>query len=317
MTVLSGSSAWSRKATHRWPSSAASDWRRKARDQPAQIGTGPGELPALHGPQAAHDAPEPGHRGPGHARVPEHPAQSRGRAAGALQEPGRSLHDPAPHSGYVVYANRSGRAPMVYEGAPVRERMPLFTLPDQSKLEVEVLLHETIIQRVRAGMAVAIRLEALPDLRLTGVLSAVSPVPISDRNPESGNDATYFVGHVQLTTMPANLRPGMTTQVSISTGLRRESWRYRPWPSRSRTTGKSATCTMKSRWTRRRGQGDAGLPGHARSDRRAERGRRSFPGAVVSRLAYCPVIKRDASHCYRDSSRRLWGQCPAHGETVN
>lgn len=126
----------------------------------------------------------------------------------------------APHGGYVVYANRSGRAPVVYEGAPVRERMPLFTLPDQSKLEVEVLLHETIIDRVRPGMAVSIRLEALHDLKLTGFLSSVSPVPISDRSPESGNEAIYFVGHVQLDTMPPTLRPGMTTQVSISTGLR-------------------------------------------------------------------------------------------------
>jgi HlyD family secretion protein len=126
----------------------------------------------------------------------------------------------APHGGYVVYANRSGRTPVVYEGAPVRERMPLFTLPDQSKLEVEVLLHETVIQRVRPGMEVAIRLEALPDLRLRGILSSVSPVPVSDRSPESGNDATYFVGHVQLETLPSKLRPGMTTQVTISTGLR-------------------------------------------------------------------------------------------------
>jgi HlyD family secretion protein len=126
----------------------------------------------------------------------------------------------APHGGYVVYANRSGRSPVVYEGAPVRERMPLFTLPDQSKLEVEVLLHETIFDRVRPGMAVGIRLEALPELKLTGVLSSVAPVPVSDKNPESGNDATYFVGHVELSSVPSKLRPGMTTQVTISTGLR-------------------------------------------------------------------------------------------------
>ncbi len=126
----------------------------------------------------------------------------------------------APHSGYVVYANRSGRSPQVYEGAPVRERMPLFTLPDQSQLEVEVLLHETVIERVRPGMAVAIRLEALPNLNLTGVLSSISPVPLSDRNPESGNDATYFLGHIHLDITPPKIRPGMTALVTISTGLR-------------------------------------------------------------------------------------------------
>jgi len=126
----------------------------------------------------------------------------------------------APHSGYVVYANRTGRGPQVYEGAPVRERMQLFTLPDQSKLEIEVLLHETIIQRMHPGMTVGIRLEALPDLRLTGVLSSLSPIPLSDRSPESGNDAVYFLGHVQLDSMSPKLRPGMTTQVTISTGIR-------------------------------------------------------------------------------------------------
>jgi HlyD family secretion protein len=126
----------------------------------------------------------------------------------------------APHGGYIVYANRPGREPRVYEGAPVRERMQLFTLPDQSKLEVEVILHETIIDHVRPGMTTRIRIEALPDLMLTGVLSTVSPVPVSDRNPESGTDATYFLGHVQLDANPPKLKPGMTTQVTISTGLR-------------------------------------------------------------------------------------------------
>ena len=67
-----------------------------------------------------------------------------------------------PHSGYLVYSNRPGRDPQVFEGATVRERMPLFTLPDQTKLEVEILIHETIINHVRPGMAASIRVERLP-----------------------------------------------------------------------------------------------------------------------------------------------------------
>ncbi len=30
--------------------------------------------------------------------------------------------------------------------------MKLFTLPDQTKMQVEVMLHETVVNRVRAGM---------------------------------------------------------------------------------------------------------------------------------------------------------------------
>jgi HlyD family secretion protein len=127
----------------------------------------------------------------------------------------------APHGGYLVHANRPGREPRVYEGAPVRERMRLFTLPDQSKLEVEVLLHETVVDRVRTGMAASIQLEALPDERLEGNLASIAPVPLSDQNAESGNEAIYFLGHVHLDALPPKLRPGMTAEVTIATGLRR------------------------------------------------------------------------------------------------
>ncbi|MGC8639635.1 MAG: efflux RND transporter periplasmic adaptor subunit [Isosphaeraceae bacterium] len=126
----------------------------------------------------------------------------------------------APHAGYVVYANRPGREPAVYEGAPVRERMPLFTLPDQSKLEVELLLHETTIDHVREGMPASICIEAFPESKLMGIVSSVSPVPVSDRSRQSSGEVTYFIGHVQFGSLPAKVRPGMTTQVTIFTGLR-------------------------------------------------------------------------------------------------
>jgi HlyD family secretion protein len=127
----------------------------------------------------------------------------------------------APHGGYVVHANRSGREPRVYLGAPVRERMRLFTLPDQSEMEVEVLLHETMVDRVRPRMPANVRIEALPDELLEGDLASISPVPISDQGQESSGDVTYFLGHVRLETLPPRLRPGMSAQVTISTGLPR------------------------------------------------------------------------------------------------
>ena len=58
----------------------------------------------------------------------------------------------APHDGYVVYANRRGRDPEVFEGASVRERMKLFTLPDQSKMQVEVMLHRDGCHSSKHGM---------------------------------------------------------------------------------------------------------------------------------------------------------------------
>ena len=104
----------------------------------------------------------------------------------------------APHGGLLIYANRPGREPSIYAGATVRERMPLFTIPDPSRLEVEVMLHETAVQHVRTGMSVHVGLEALPEVELAGEVESIAPVPISDRNPQTGNDIAYFLAHVRL-----------------------------------------------------------------------------------------------------------------------
>ena len=121
----------------------------------------------------------------------------------------------APHRGFVVYANRPGREPRVFLGASVRERMPLFTLPDLSKMEVQVMLHETAVDRVRPGMAAHVQIDALPGRTLQGRVESINPMPLSDQNPDSANLIAYFVAHVQLTNIPAGLRPGMTAATSI------------------------------------------------------------------------------------------------------
>jgi HlyD family secretion protein len=128
----------------------------------------------------------------------------------------------APHDGFVIYANRPDRAPSVYLGAPVRERLRLFYLPDLSKMEVGVLLHETVVDRVRAGMAARVRLEALPGRTLEGRLTSVSELPLTDKKSETGSEVTYYLGQVELTTQPEGLRPGMSAEVAIAAGQRLE-----------------------------------------------------------------------------------------------
>ena len=100
--------------------------------------------------------------------------------------------------------------------------MRLFTLPDQSKMEVEVLLHETVVQRLHPQLPASIRVEALPDETLEGDLTAIAPVPVSDQSQDFGNGVPYFLGHVRLDTLPPRLRPGMTAEVNIATGLRKD-----------------------------------------------------------------------------------------------
>jgi HlyD family secretion protein len=127
----------------------------------------------------------------------------------------------APHDGLVVYANRAGRTPEVYVGATVRQRQRLFYLPDLSTIEVEAMLHETVVSRVQAGMPARVRIEARPELELEGEVVAIAPLPYSERKTETGSEVTYFVGRVRLATIPEGLRPGMSAELEILTVHRR------------------------------------------------------------------------------------------------
>jgi HlyD family secretion protein len=126
----------------------------------------------------------------------------------------------APHDGLVIYANRQGRSQEVYEGAMVRQRQRLFSIPDLSRMVVEVMLHETVVERVQVGMPARVRVEALPGRSLRGHVVSVAPLPLNERKQETGTDVTYFVGRVELDTLVDGLRPGMTTELEILTARR-------------------------------------------------------------------------------------------------
>jgi len=103
----------------------------------------------------------------------------------------------APHDGFVILANRQGRVE-VFEGATVRERQRLFTLPDLSNMVVQAYLHETMVNRVKIGMPVKIRLEAVPGQSYEGTITSIAPLPYNERKSDTGSDVTYFIAQVKL-----------------------------------------------------------------------------------------------------------------------
>lgn len=126
----------------------------------------------------------------------------------------------APHEGVAIYANRPDRTPRVYLGAPVRQRLRLFYLPDLSQMEVGAILHETVMERVQPGMLARVVLEALPDLVLEGRVTSISRLPLVDRKAETGTEVTYYLGRIALVKTPEGLRPGMSARVDILTAER-------------------------------------------------------------------------------------------------
>ena len=88
----------------------------------------------------------------------------------------------APSDGLVVYANDPGRgfgatAPQVEEGATVRERQKIFSLPDITKMQVNTKVHESQIDKVATKMQAKIRVESFADQVLSGTVLDVARCP--------------------------------------------------------------------------------------------------------------------------------------------
>src|SRR5439155_726803 len=64
----------------------------------------------------------------------------------------------APQDGIVVYA-RSNLAGPIAPGATVHFRQPLFSLPDLSRMQVKIGIHESMIGKVKVGQKAQIGLE--------------------------------------------------------------------------------------------------------------------------------------------------------------
>ena len=121
----------------------------------------------------------------------------------------------APHDGFVVHANQPGRAIEVYEGAAIRQRQKLFAIPDMSRMLVVALLHETVVNLVQPGMPVRVQIEALPGRELRGRVLSLAPMPYNERKNDTGSEATYFLGRIEILTSLDGLRPGMTAELEI------------------------------------------------------------------------------------------------------
>jgi HlyD family secretion protein len=129
----------------------------------------------------------------------------------------------APHDGVLFYfkgGNPRGQSSIVDEGMEVRERQPLFYLPDLSQMEVQVAVNESVVDQVRIGQRVIVTFEALPKLVLTGRVDSVGQIPILQKadagnGPPLDTGVRFFVSVVKLDKVTNELKPGMTAMVDM------------------------------------------------------------------------------------------------------
>jgi HlyD family secretion protein len=118
----------------------------------------------------------------------------------------------APHDGFVIYANNADREQFIEAGIPVRQRQPLFYLPDLDDMEVVAMLHESIVDHINLGMRAVVQVEGLANRRIEGHVTSVAPMATLNYR----SDVRYFESIVKLDNAPAGLRPGMTAEVTIA-----------------------------------------------------------------------------------------------------
>src|SRR6185295_13965353 len=87
-------------------------------------------------------------------------------------------------SGIVVYRDvffgSEQRKPQV--GDQVWANQPLLILPDISRMVVETKVRETDIHKVERNQGVKVRVQAYPDLKLTGVVTLVGTLAQEERD---------------------------------------------------------------------------------------------------------------------------------------
>jgi len=123
----------------------------------------------------------------------------------------------APHDGIIVYALEwkwSGRP--LQAGCDVFQHEVLFLLPDLSRMEIEVPIHESMGTRVRVGMTAEVRITALPGRTFPGKIASIELLP---RVQFKGwEEKMHFYTRVQLEETPQGLLPFMSAEARFDTG---------------------------------------------------------------------------------------------------
>jgi HlyD family secretion protein len=126
----------------------------------------------------------------------------------------------AKQPGLVVYGG--GGDQMVYygnqepirEGATVRERQAIITIPDLSRMSVSVKIPESYIKKVKKGLKARITVDAFPDETLTGEITKVGVLPDS-QNRWMSPDIKVYLTTVTIDGSHDWVKPGMTAKVEI------------------------------------------------------------------------------------------------------
>jgi RND family efflux transporter MFP subunit len=135
----------------------------------------------------------------------------------ALEANKKNCEIVAPQDGTVAYANERwyDDSDRIREGATVRRQQNVFFLPDMTKMQVKVNIHESVVNKIKNKMPAAIRVDAYPELPLSGKVSFVAELAASTFGTTKNYEVVVLVESIPET---MKIKPGMTAQVEIYVG---------------------------------------------------------------------------------------------------
>lgn len=121
----------------------------------------------------------------------------------------------AEQDGMIAYSTGTSRynRQEIREGAPVRPRQEILTLPNLKRMQVKTSIHETVLDQVKQGLEVTIRVDAFPDETYSGSVKSVAVLP--DQSSWYGSDTKVYQTIVTIDEDVNLLKPGMTAVVEI------------------------------------------------------------------------------------------------------
>ena len=127
-------------------------------------------------------------------------------------QPGLVVYGGADQNSMMRMRGNSQEA--IQEGATVRQRQPILTIPDMREMAIKVNIHESAVQRVAAGQFVKLSIDAFPDVELTGEVIKVAVVADS-ANAFMNPDLKVYPTTIRIKGEHDWLRPGMSAEVEI------------------------------------------------------------------------------------------------------
>ena len=121
----------------------------------------------------------------------------------------------ASQSGTVAYANHRWMDPQfkIRPGGNVHRRQTVFHLPDMTRMQVQLDVHESLVNKLKVGQKAIVRVAPFPDRKFTGHIKKIADLARSDRNTEE----KAYKATVVIDDFPEDvkLKPGMSAETEI------------------------------------------------------------------------------------------------------